>query len=114
MASVVEKDALEFTPFGKFICEITGACVAGVVVGSAYYFLKGMYYSPDGERFVGGTRAARKNARRVVNAAALYGGLFNVCCRTMDYLKPKDVAFRVCESTTCEGLRVLRICDFST
>ncbi|KAL9669676.1 hypothetical protein QQ045_007223 [Rhodiola kirilowii] len=94
MGSVVEKDAVEFTPFGEFICEITGACVVGVVVGSAYYFLKGIYYSPDGERFAGGTRAVRKNARRVAKGAALYHGLFNVCCRAMDYLKPKDVGIR--------------------
>ncbi|KAA8523173.1 hypothetical protein F0562_009596 [Nyssa sinensis] len=49
----------------RILDDIGGAFGMGAVGGSAFHFIKGVYNSPKGERFVGGTQAVRMNAPRV-------------------------------------------------
>ncbi|MCE7766849.1 hypothetical protein GQL56_29940, partial [Pseudomonas putida] len=62
----------------------------GAVGGSAFHFIKGIYNSPKGERFIGGTQAVRMNAPRIGGSFAVWGGLCSVFDCTMVYVRQKE------------------------
>lgn len=62
----------------------------GAVGGAAFHFLKGIYNSPKGERFIGGSQAVRMNAPRIGGSFAVWGGLFSTFDCTMVYLRQKE------------------------
>jgi import inner membrane translocase subunit TIM17 len=74
----------------RILDDIGGAFGMGAVGGAAFHFLKGIYNSPKGERFVGGTQAVRMNAPRVGGSFAVWGGLFSTFDCTMVYLRQKE------------------------
>ncbi|MCL7026578.1 hypothetical protein MKW94_002491 [Papaver nudicaule] len=74
----------------RILDDIGGAFGMGAVGGSAFHFLKGIYNSPKGERFVGGTQAVRMNAPRVGGSFAVWGGLFSAFDCTMVYVRQKE------------------------
>ncbi|KAL7597915.1 mitochondrial import inner membrane translocase subunit TIM17-2 [Lactuca sativa] len=74
----------------RILDDIGGAFGMGAVGGSAFHFLKGVYNSPTGERFIGGTQAVRMNAPRVGGSFAVWGGLFSCFDCTMVYVRQKE------------------------
>ncbi|KAL4572269.1 hypothetical protein LXL04_019039 [Taraxacum kok-saghyz] len=74
----------------RILDDIGGAFGMGAVGGSAFHFLKGIYNSPKGERFIGGTQAVRMNAPRVGGSFAVWGGLFSTFDCTMVYARQKE------------------------
>lgn len=74
----------------RILDDIGGAFGMGAVGGSAFHFLKGIYNSPKGERFIGGTQAVRMNAPRVGGSFAVWGGLFSTFDCTMVYVRQKE------------------------
>ncbi|KVH93869.1 mitochondrial import inner membrane translocase subunit TIM17-2-like [Cynara cardunculus var. scolymus] len=74
----------------RILDDIGGAFGMGAVGGSAFHFLKGIYNSPKGERFIGGTQAVRMNAPRVGGSFAVWGGLFSAFDCTMVYARQKE------------------------
>ncbi|KAI3908857.1 hypothetical protein MKW98_029407 [Papaver atlanticum] len=74
----------------RILDDIGGAFGMGAVGGTAFHFLKGIYNSPKGERFVGGTQAVRMNAPRVGGSFAVWGGLFSAFDCTMVYVRQKE------------------------
>ncbi|KAI3771426.1 hypothetical protein L6452_02592 [Arctium lappa] len=74
----------------RILDDIGGAFGMGAVGGSAFHFLKGIYNSPKGERFIGGTQAIRMNAPRVGGSFAVWGGLFSTFDCTMVYARQKE------------------------
>ncbi|KAI3790147.1 hypothetical protein L2E82_02965 [Cichorium intybus] len=74
----------------RILDDIGGAFGMGAVGGSAFHFLKGIYHSPKGERFIGGTQAVRMNAPRVGGSFAVWGGLFSTFDCTMVYVRQKE------------------------
>ncbi|KAI3906673.1 hypothetical protein MKW92_030579 [Papaver armeniacum] len=74
----------------RILDDIGGAFGMGAVGGTAFHFLKGIYNSPKGQRFVGGTQAVRMNAPRVGGSFAVWGGLFSAFDCTMVYVRQKE------------------------
>jgi len=74
----------------RILDDIGGAFGMGAVGGSAFHFLKGLYNSPKGDRFVGATQAVRLNAPRVGGSFAVWGGLFSAFDCTMVYARQKE------------------------
>ncbi|CAI8616746.1 unnamed protein product [Vicia faba] len=74
----------------RILDDIGGAFGMGAVGGSAFHFLKGLYNSPKGSRFVGASQAVRLNAPRVGGSFAVWGGLFSSFDCTMVYLRQKE------------------------
>ncbi|XP_051152614.1 mitochondrial import inner membrane translocase subunit TIM17-2-like [Andrographis paniculata] len=74
----------------RILDDIGGAFGMGAVGGSAFHFLKGIYSSPKGERFVGGTQAVRMNAPRIGGSFAVWGGLFSTFDCSMVYMRQKE------------------------
>lgn len=74
----------------RILDDIGGAFSMGAVGGAAFHFLKGVYNSPKGERFTGGSQAVRMNAPRVGGSFAVWGGLFSTFDCTMVYLRQKE------------------------
>lgn len=74
----------------RILDDVGGAFGMGAVGGAAFHFLKGIYNSPKGERFIGGTQAVRMNAPRVGGSFAVWGGLFSTFDCTMVYLRQKE------------------------
>ncbi|KAL9676894.1 hypothetical protein QQ045_005115 [Rhodiola kirilowii] len=74
----------------RILDDVGGAFAMGAVGGSAFHFLKGVYNSPKGERFIGGTQAMRMNAPRTGGGFAVWGGLFSTFDCTMVYLRQKE------------------------
>lgn len=74
----------------RILDDMGGAFGMGAVGGSAFHFLKGIYNSPKGHRFVGGTQAVRMNAPRVGGSFAVWGGLFSAFDCTMVYVRQKE------------------------
>ena len=74
----------------RILDEIGGAFGMGAVGGSAFHFLKGVYNSPTGSRFLGGSQAVRMNAPRVGGSFAVWGGLFSAFDCTMVYARQKE------------------------
>lgn len=74
----------------RILDDMGGAFGMGAVGGSAFHFLKGLYNSPKGERFIGGTQAVRMNAPRVGGSFAVWGGLFSTFDCTMVYVRQKE------------------------
>uniref|UniRef100_A0A7N0T5U2 Mitochondrial import inner membrane translocase subunit TIM17-2-like n=1 Tax=Kalanchoe fedtschenkoi TaxID=63787 RepID=A0A7N0T5U2_KALFE len=74
----------------RILDDIGGAFAMGAVGGTAFHFLKGIYNSPKGERFIGGTQAVRMNAPRTGGGFAVWGGLFSTFDCTMVYLRQKE------------------------
>ncbi|XP_047308588.1 mitochondrial import inner membrane translocase subunit TIM17-2-like [Impatiens glandulifera] len=70
--------------------DIGGAFGMGAVGGGAFHFLKGIYSSPRGDRFIGGTQAMRMNAPRVGGSFAVWGGLFSLADCTLVYVRQKE------------------------
>lgn len=62
----------------------------GAVGGSAFHFVKGLYNSPKGDRFLGATQAVRLNAPRIGGSFAVWGGLFSSFDCTMVYVRQKE------------------------
>ncbi|TKV95542.1 hypothetical protein SEVIR_9G370500v4 [Setaria viridis] len=67
-----------------------GAFGMGAVGGSAYYFAKGLYNSPNGHRLAGGGTAVRMNAPRVGGSFAVWGSLFSTFDCAMVYARQKE------------------------
>ncbi|GMH03343.1 hypothetical protein Nepgr_005182 [Nepenthes gracilis] len=74
----------------RILDDIGGAFGMGAVGGSVFHFLKGVYNSPKGERFIGGSQAVRMNAPRVGGSFAVWGGLFSTFDCTMVYVRQKE------------------------
>ncbi|KAK4372861.1 hypothetical protein RND71_008245 [Anisodus tanguticus] len=74
----------------RILDDLGGAFGMGAVGGSAFHFLKGIYNSPKGERFIGGTQAVRMNAPRIGGSFAVWGGLFSVFDCSMVYVRQKE------------------------
>ncbi|KAK9149353.1 hypothetical protein Scep_008110 [Stephania cephalantha] len=74
----------------RILDDIGGAFGMGAVGGSAFHFLKGIYNSPRGERFLGGTQAVRMNAPRIGGSFAVWGGLFSAFDCSMVYVRQKE------------------------
>ncbi|RAL48070.1 unnamed protein product [Cuscuta campestris] len=74
----------------RILDDVGGAFGMGAVGGSAFHFLKGLYSSPKGERFVFATQAVRMNAPRVGGSFAVWGGLFSTFDCTMVYVRAKE------------------------
>ncbi|KAL0345173.1 UNVERIFIED_CONTAM: Mitochondrial import inner membrane translocase subunit TIM17-2 [Sesamum radiatum] len=74
----------------RILDDIGGAFGMGAVGGSAFHFLKGVYNSPKGTRFVGGSQAVRMNAPRIGGSFAVWGGLFSVFDCSMVYVRQKE------------------------
>ncbi|OIT07003.1 PREDICTED: mitochondrial import inner membrane translocase subunit TIM17-2-like [Nicotiana attenuata] len=74
----------------RILDDLGGAFGMGAVGGSAFHFIKGIYNSPRGERFIGGTQAVRMNAPRIGGSFAVWGGLFSVFDCTMVYVRQKE------------------------
>lgn len=74
----------------RILDDIGGAFGMGAVGGSAFHFIKGIYNSPKGERFVGGSQAVRMNAPRVGGSFAVWGGLFSAFDCSMVYIRQKE------------------------
>ncbi|GMH18047.1 hypothetical protein Nepgr_019888 [Nepenthes gracilis] len=74
----------------RILDDIGGAFGMGAVGGSVFHFLKGVYNSPKGERFVGGSQAVRMNAPRVGGSFAVWGGLFSAFDCSMVYVRQKE------------------------
>ncbi|KAJ7973781.1 mitochondrial import inner membrane translocase subunit TIM17-2-like [Quillaja saponaria] len=74
----------------RILDDIGGAFGMGAVGGSAFHFLKGIYNSPKGARFIGGSQAVRLNAPRVGGSFAVWGGLFSTFDCTMVYVRQKE------------------------
>ncbi|KAM1046985.1 hypothetical protein ACFX13_027016 [Malus domestica] len=74
----------------RILDDIGGAFGMGAVGGSAFHFLKGVYHSPSGSRFIGGSQAVRMNAPRVGGSFAVWGGLFSAFDCTMVYVRQKE------------------------
>ncbi|EPS61913.1 hypothetical protein M569_12878 [Genlisea aurea] len=74
----------------RILDDIGGAFGMGAVGGSAFHFLKGIYNSPKGERFLGGSQAVRMNAPRVGGSFAVWGGLFSTFDCSMVYVRQKE------------------------
>ncbi|KAF3791941.1 Mitochondrial import inner membrane translocase subunit [Nymphaea thermarum] len=74
----------------RILDDIGGAFGMGAVGGSAFHFIKGLYNSPKGERFVGGVQAVRMNAPRVGGSFAVWGGLFSAFDCSMVYVRQKE------------------------
>uniref|UniRef100_A0A1J3I8I8 Mitochondrial import inner membrane translocase subunit TIM17-2 n=1 Tax=Noccaea caerulescens TaxID=107243 RepID=A0A1J3I8I8_NOCCA len=74
----------------RILDDAGGAFVMGAVGGSAFHLLKGIYNSPNGSRFVGGTQAVRMNAHRIGGSFAVWGGLYSTFDCTMMYVRQKE------------------------
>ncbi|CAN6541042.1 unnamed protein product [Malus baccata var. baccata] len=74
----------------RILDDIGGAFGMGAVGGSAFHFIKGVYNSPSGARFIGGSQAVRMNAPRVGGSFAVWGGLFSAFDCTMVYVRQKE------------------------
>lgn len=74
----------------RILDDVGGAFGMGAIGGSAFHFLKGIYNSPKGERFLGGTQAVRMNAPRVGGSFAVWGGLFSTFDCSLVYLRQKE------------------------
>ncbi|KAF3442969.1 hypothetical protein FNV43_RR16887 [Rhamnella rubrinervis] len=74
----------------RILDDVGGAFGMGAIGGSAFHFLKGVYNSPTGARFVGGTQAVRMNAPRVGGSFAVWGGLFSAFDCSMVYVRQKE------------------------
>ncbi|KAI3814520.1 hypothetical protein L1987_14160 [Smallanthus sonchifolius] len=74
----------------RILDDIGGAFGMGAVGGSAFHFLKGIYNSPRGTRFIGGREAVAMNAPRVGGSFAVWGGLFSAFDCAMVYARQKE------------------------
>ncbi|XP_059639917.1 mitochondrial import inner membrane translocase subunit TIM17-2-like [Cornus florida] len=74
----------------RILDDVGGAFGMGAVGGSAFHFIKGIYNSPKGERWIGGSQAVRMNAPRVGGSFAVWGGLFSTFDCTMVYIRQKE------------------------
>ncbi|KAI3711596.1 hypothetical protein L1987_70135 [Smallanthus sonchifolius] len=74
----------------RILDDIGGAFGMGAVGGSAFHFLKGIYNSPTGTRFIGAREAVAMNAPRVGGSFAVWGGLFSAFDCAMVYARQKE------------------------
>ncbi|KAL3825198.1 hypothetical protein ACJIZ3_021227 [Penstemon smallii] len=74
----------------RILDDLGSAFSMGAVGGSAFHFLKGVYQSPNGARFIGGSQAVRMNAPRVGGSFAVWGGLFSAFDCTAVYIRQKE------------------------
>ncbi|XP_059638217.1 mitochondrial import inner membrane translocase subunit TIM17-2-like [Cornus florida] len=74
----------------RILDDMGGAFGMGAVGGSAFHFIKGLYHSPKGEGWIGGSQAVRMNAPRVGGSFAVWGGLFSTFDCTMVYIRQKE------------------------
>ncbi|KAF5776262.1 hypothetical protein HanXRQr2_Chr12g0522321 [Helianthus annuus] len=74
----------------RILDDIGGAFAMGAIGGSAFHFLKGVYNSPTGSRFIGATEAVAMKTPRVAGGFAVWGGLFSAFDCTMVYARQKE------------------------
>jgi import inner membrane translocase subunit TIM17 len=74
----------------RIIDDAGGAFGMGVVGGSIFHYMKGMYNSPNGYRMSGGVQAMRMNAPRVGGSFAAWGCLFSTFDCAMVYARQKE------------------------
>ncbi|CAI9778331.1 unnamed protein product [Fraxinus pennsylvanica] len=83
----------------------------GIVGGSAFNMLKGMYNSPKGERLIRGLQAVRMNAPRFGSRCAAFGGLSSVLESSMIHVRQKDDPWNsILSDAAAAGLLKMRRC----
>ncbi|KAI3969006.1 hypothetical protein MKW92_020769 [Papaver armeniacum] len=81
----------EMTPCPHMIVDGAGLCFGvGAVGGGSYHFVKGLYNSPKGERFIGGAQAFRLNAPRLGGYFAAWAATVTACECTTAYVRDKE------------------------
>ncbi|CAM8901788.1 unnamed protein product [Rhodiola kirilowii] len=78
---------------GEILYQTGGIYVMGLVCTSSYYFLKGTFKSPYGQRFIGATQAVGMNANWFPKQLAVYSCLFDTFECTLISLRQKDDAW---------------------
>ncbi|CAM8904557.1 unnamed protein product [Rhodiola kirilowii] len=78
---------------GEILYETGEIYAVGLVCTSSYYFLKGTYKSPYGQRFIGATQAVGMNANWFPKQLAVYSCLLNTFECTLISLRQKDDAW---------------------
>lgn len=74
----------------RILDDAGGAFGMGVVGGSIFHFFRGMYNSPRGERFLGGSQGIRMNAPRIGGSFAAWGCSFSVFDCAMVFIRQKE------------------------
>ncbi|RLN18756.1 mitochondrial import inner membrane translocase subunit TIM17-2-like [Panicum miliaceum] len=74
----------------RIIDDVGGAFGMGAGGGYAFYFLKGLYNSPNGHRLAGGATSARMLAPRLGGSFAVWGGLFSTFDCALVYAREKE------------------------
>jgi import inner membrane translocase subunit TIM17 len=93
----------------RILDDAGGAFGMGLVGGSAFHFLKGLYNSPNGARIVGGMQAARMNAPRLGGSFAVWGTLFSTFDCTAVYVRQKEDPWNsIIAGASTSGLLSLR------
>lgn len=62
----------------------------GCFAGCIAYFIRGVYFSPKSERFVGGIKLLKRRAPVLGGSFALWGGLFSMTDCTLIHLRNKE------------------------
>ncbi|WJX55752.1 hypothetical protein P8452_41484 [Trifolium repens] len=79
------------------------AFAMGAIGGSAFHFMKGLYSSPNGARFIGATQAVGLKAGRIAGSFAVWSVLFSSCDCTMVYIRKKEDPWNSIVSAAATG-----------
>ncbi|CAI9777238.1 unnamed protein product [Fraxinus pennsylvanica] len=91
--------------FDRLLDQTVDYFLVGIVGGSAFNMLKGMYNSPKGERLIRGLQAVRMNAPRFGSNCGIFGGLSSVLESFMIHVRQKDDPWNsVLSDATAVGL----------
>ncbi|MCL7043198.1 hypothetical protein MKW94_027691 [Papaver nudicaule] len=74
----------------RIVTDAGAGFAMGAIGGGFFHFLKGLYNSPKGERFIGGAQAVRLSGPRVAGSFAVWGGLFSAFDCTSAYFRHKE------------------------
>ncbi|KAI3892454.1 hypothetical protein MKX03_012672 [Papaver bracteatum] len=86
-----------------------GAFGLGAVGGGVYHFVKGLYNSPKGERFIGGAQAVRLNSPRLGCYFGAWGATVSACECSIAYLRDKEDRWNlIIAAGTASGLLDIR------
>lgn len=94
----------------RIIEDVGGSYGTGILVGSAFHFLKGaLYDSPNGRRLAGGATAVRMNAPQLGGSFAVWGLVFSTMDCGLVYARNKEDPWNsIAAGAATGGLLTLR------
>ncbi len=95
-------------PF-RIVDDLGGGFSMGCLMGAAWHFMRGVYFSPKSEKFFGGVMMMKKRAPILAGSFAMWAGIYSLTECSLIWLRNTDDAYnKIISGAVTGGVLAMR------